>query len=123
MMWGASRSICTNGMVFGKILSRYYAKHTKGFQIANLQTSLTETYDQIPVIQDRIKFLETAPVTTELRDRLESGVGKKLSKNVLEQNPATQWMLYNGLTNCISHVIEQRHRARYQQAVSKVFEL
>ena len=123
MMWGAIRNICTNGMVFGKILSRYYAKHTKGFNIKNLRTKLTETYNQIPAIQHRIKYLESTPVTIELMDRVEREIGKKLSKNVFEQNPATQWMLYNGLTNIISHVVKQRHRARYQQAVSKVFEL
>ena len=123
MMWGAIRNICTNGMVFGKILSRYYAKHTKGFKIGNLQASLSATYDQIPAIQYRIKQLESAPITVELMDQVENRVGKKLAKNVFEQNPETQWMLYNGLTNFISHVIQQRHRARYQQEVSRIFDL
>ena len=50
-MFGAIRSICTNGMVFGKILSKYYRKHTKGFKIGNLKDALSATYDQIPAIQ------------------------------------------------------------------------
>ena len=122
-MFGAIRSICTNGMVFGNILSKYYAKHTKGFKIGNLKDSLSTTYDQIPAIQNRIKQLESAPVTQELMERVEKGVGKKLSKRVFEQNPQSQWEMYNGLTHYISHGIEQRFRARYQTAVSQAFQL
>ena len=122
-MFGAIRSICTNGMVFGNILSKYYAKHTKGFKIGNLKDSLSTTYDQIPAIQNRIKQLESAPVTTEIMDRVENRVGKKLSKRVIDQNPQSQWEMYNGLTHYISHDIEQRFRARYQTAVSRAFRL
>ena len=123
MLWGAIRSICANGMVFGTVLGKYYSKHTKGFKIGNLNDSLTATYDQIPVIQNRIRQLESTSVTQELMNRVEKEVGKKLSKTVFEQNPNTQWMMYNYLTNFISHVMQQRHRARYQQAVSRVFAL
>ena len=122
-MFGAIRSICTNGMVFGKILSKYYRKHTKGFKIGNLKDALSATYDQIPAIQARIKELESAPVTQELMNRVERGVGKKLSKRVFDQNPETQWIMYNNLTAYISHVMEPRFRARYQQSVSRVFAL
>ena len=122
-MFGAIRSICTNGMVFGKILSKYYAKHTKGFKIGNLKDVLSDTYNQIPSIQDRIKELESTPVTEELMKSVEKGVGKKLSKRVFDQRPITQWEMYNGLTNYISHVMEPRFRARYQQSVSRVFAL
>lgn len=122
-MFGAIRSICTNGMVFGKILSKYYRKHTKGFKIANLKDALSTTYDQIPAIQARIKELESTPVTQELMNRVEKGVGKKLSKRVFDQRPLTEYQMYNALTNYISHVVEQRHRARYQQSVSRVFAL
>ena len=123
MLWGAIRGICTNGMVFGTLLGKYYSKHTKGFNIGNLKDSLTATYDQIPSIQARINELESTPVTQELMNRVEKGVGKKLSKRVFDQNPLTQWEMYNGLTNYISHVIEQRFRGRYQQSVSRVFAL
>ena len=122
-MFGAIRSICTNGMVFGKILSKYYRKHTKGFKIGNLKDALSATYDQIPAIQARIKELESTPVTQELMNRVEKGVGKKLSKRVFDQRPLTEYQMYNALTNYISHVVEQRHRARYQQSVSRVFAL
>ena len=122
-MFGAIRSICKNGMVFGKILSKYYRKHTKGFKIGNLKDSLSATYEQIPAIQNRIKQLESSPVTTEIMDRVENRVGKKLSKIVFEQDPQSQWEMHNGLTHYISHDIEQRFRARYQTAVSQAFRL
>lgn len=122
-MFGAIRSICTNGMVFGKILSKYYRKHTKGFKIGNLKDALATTYDQIPAIQARIRELESAPVTQEIMNRVEKGVGKKLSKRVFDQNPETQWIMYNNLTAYISHVMEPQFRARYQQSVSRVFAL
>jgi len=32
LFWGAIREICTNGMVFGTLLSKYYRRHTAGLQ-------------------------------------------------------------------------------------------
>jgi len=32
----AIRAICSNGMVFGQILSKYYSKHTSGFSFSDL---------------------------------------------------------------------------------------
>ena len=123
MRWGFFRLICSNGAILGKILAQTYSRHTKGFKIANLKQSLTETYDRIPAIQNQIKHLESAPVTTKIMERVERRVGKKLSKRVIEQNPQSQWEMYNGLTHYISHDIEQRFRARYQTAVSQAFQL
>ncbi|TFB10210.1 DUF932 domain-containing protein [Candidatus Marinimicrobia bacterium MT.SAG.2] len=123
MRWGFFRLICSNGAILGKILAQTYSRHTKGFKIANLKQSLTETYDRIPAIQNRIKHLESAPVTADLMDRVENQVGKKLSKTVFEQNPETQWQMYNALTNYISHIMDQRFRARYQLAIAHAFQL
>jgi len=33
--WGAIRAICTNGVVFGEVLAKFYGKHTKGFNLNN----------------------------------------------------------------------------------------
>ena len=123
MRWGFFRLICSNGAILGKILSQSYFRHTKGFKIGNLKDSLSATYDQIPAIQARIKELESTPVTQELMNRVEKGVGKKLSKRVFDQRPLTEYQMYNALTNYISHVMEQRHRARYQTEVSQAFRL
>ncbi len=37
LFWGAIREICTNGMVFGTLLSKYYRRHTAGLDIINLK--------------------------------------------------------------------------------------
>ena len=37
MFWGAIRAICSNGMVFGKVLSKFYSKHTKGINLNNIK--------------------------------------------------------------------------------------
>ena len=124
MFWGAIRHICSNGSVFGKVLSQYYARHTQGFQITNLRKTLTETYDMIPAIQNRINELRSMPVTEQVKEDLEKEVGKRMAKEVLpDAGTLSQWNLYNLLTHLISHSIEQRLRARYQMAVSKVFQL
>ncbi len=124
MFWGAIRAICANGCVFGKVLSQFYGRHTQGFQISNLRKTLTETYDMIPTIQNRIDELRSMPVTGKLKEDVEKEVGKRMAKEVLPTaDMLSQWQLYNALTNIISHSIEQRLRARYQMAVSRVFQL
>jgi hypothetical protein len=124
MFWGAIRAICSNGSVFGKVLSQFYARHTQGFQISNLRKTLTETYDMIPAIQNRINELRSLPVSAQVKEDLEKEVGKKMAKEVLPNaDMLSQWQLYNALTHIISHSVEQRLRARYQIAVSKVFQL
>jgi hypothetical protein len=124
MFWGAIRAICANGCVFGKVLSQFYGRHTQGFQIANLRETLTATYDMIPAIQHRIDELRSMPVTDQVKVDLEKEVGKRMAKEVLPNaDMLSQWQLYNALTHVISHSIEQRLRARYQMAVSRVFQL
>jgi len=113
MFWGAIRHICSNGSVFGKGLSQFYARHTQGFQIANLRKALTETYDMIPAIQTRINELRSLLVTNQVKADLEKEVGKRMSKEVLASADAlSQWQLYNALTHIISHSVEMRLMAR-----------
>ena len=59
MLWGAIRGICSNGMVFGKVLAKFYGRHTKGINLNNLSEQLQQTYDQIPIISERISILQT----------------------------------------------------------------
>ena len=40
MFWGAIRGICSNGMVFGEVLSKFYSKHTSGINLGNLKEQL-----------------------------------------------------------------------------------
>jgi len=123
MFWGAIRSICSNGMVFGKVLAKFYHRHTRGFDISNLRRTLTQTYDMIPVIQRRIRELESEPVTNEIREKVTKELGKTMARQVLTPKEISQWQLYNAITYVISHAIALRHRARYQIATAKVFKL
>jgi len=124
MFWGAIRFICSNGMVFGKVLSKFYAKHTSGLRLDNLPEQVHQTYDQIPVIRERIEILQNIGVSKSLKESVEEQFGKKVAKYVHEQpNPQNQWILYNYLTWYISHVVEQRLRAAYQMKVSRMFQL
>ncbi len=122
--WGAIRGICSNGMVFGTVLARFYARHTNGIQLHNLKDQVEQTYDQIPVIKQRIEILQNLEVGKGLTEAIEHKLGKKVMKHVTKQPTAVnQWILYNYLTWYISHVVDLRMRAAYQLQVSKLFKL
>ncbi len=121
IFWGAIRAICSNGMVFGKILGKYYRKHTKGFQIENLNQELSRTADLLPMVQNRVKHLDSNPVTDDILISVENELGKKVAKQISGNEYETQWQLYNAITYLISHIIIHRHRARYQMATAKIF--
>lgn len=124
LFWGAIRGICSNGMVFGKVLAKFYARHTSGIRLDNLKEQVELTYDQIPVIKNRISILQNIGVTKSLQESVEKHLGKTVAKYVNDQpSPENQWILYNYLTWYISHVIDQRMRAAYQTKVSKLFQL
>lgn len=123
MFWGAIRHVCTNGMVFGKVLSKFYHRHTKGFQLKNIQQALSRTYDNIPFIQQRIHHLSQMPVTQDTLQDIERKLGKRMHQAVQIHTSESQWYLYNAITYLISHAIDQRQRARYQQACANVFNL
>lgn len=124
MYWGAIRGICSNGMVFGKVLAKFYARHTSGIQLDNLSEQVALTYEQIPVIRERISILQNIGVTKQLQESVEKQLGKTVAKYVQEQPVAdNQWILYNYLTWYVSHVVDLRMRASYQMRVSKMFEL
>lgn len=124
LFWGAIRGICSNGMVFGEVLAKFYARHTRGIQIGNIKQQVEQTYDQIPVIKQRIEILQNLEVSKSLIESVEQKLGKKAMQHVNEQpSPVNQWVLYNYLTWYISHVVDLRMRAAYQLKVSKLFKL
>ncbi len=128
LFWGAIREICSNGMVFGTLLSKYYRRHTSGLDITNLKQKLEATYDKIPVIGHRIEQLQNTDVTPKFRRSIEDNLGKHVIKYVdqhEQQNKRASnlWMLFNIVTYYISHLIEQRKRAQYQLSASKLFKL
>jgi len=122
--FGAIRFICCNGMVFGKVLAKYYHKHTKGIPLNNLKAQIEATYEQIPVISERIQILQNLNVNKALIESVEKNLGKRISKYVKEQKrPENVWVLYNYLTWYISHMVDLRLRAAYQLKVSRMFQL
>lgn len=127
-MWGALRILCSNGMIYGEILSKYYHKHTKGFDISNLRSQVEATYDKIPVIKHRVEQMQNSKVTKDLWQLIENKLGKGVCKYVKEREKEykkaqDQWALYNILTYYISHLVKQQLRAKYQQDVSRIFKL
>lgn len=124
--FGAIRAICSNGMVFGKILSKYYSRHTSGFSFDNLSEKLAEAREYFPEIQERINRLEMLPVDEQLVEHVSTKISKRLAEQCIAEEEIgriTQWRLLNRLTNHISHEMEPHLQARYQTNVSKVFAL
>ena len=118
MFWGAIRGICSNGMVFGNVFSKFYARHTSGIELNNIKEQIEQTYEQIPVIKQRIEILQHLQVTEVFRKEVDERLGKTAAKYINEQMPpVNQWALYNYLTYYISHLVEQRMRAAYQMKV------
>tara|TARA_R100001143_G_scaffold63387_1_gene70086 strand:- start:23848 stop:24615 length:768 start_codon:yes stop_codon:yes gene_type:complete len=125
-IFGAIRSVCSNGMVFGKVLSRYYAKHTSGFSFENLSEKLEEAKEYFPILQNRINRLEHTIADEFLVDKISDRVSKRLAEQVIAQHEIgkiSQWKIYNRLTNYVSHELDPAYAARYQHNISKVFAL
>ncbi len=124
--FGAIRAICSNGMVFGEILSKYYSRHTSGFSFENLGEKLAEAREYFPEIQERINRLELLRVDEQLVENVSTKISKRLAEQAIAEEEIgriSQWQLLNRLTNHISHEMEPRLQAKYQNNVSKVFAL
>lgn len=124
MLWGAIRLICTNGMIFGKVLSKYRAKHTKNFVYTSLKSKLEATYESIPIIKERIEILKNITVNEDkllsVKDEISVGAYNYAMTRGEIQN---MWLLYNVLTEYISHNVAQRMRTDYQMRVSNMFSI
>ena len=123
--FGAIRDICTNGMVFGKSIAKAYHRHTSGFELGKISESLSEITELMPGIQTRINELIQAEPNDALYESIEKQLGKQILKQVQEDpNPnPSQYDIMNMVTFMISHLMDQRLRARYQLAASRVFAL
>jgi hypothetical protein len=129
MFWGGIRLICTNGMILGKLLAKFYGKHTKGLRIEKLKESLESTYKMIPAIQQRIEVLDSLEVDKQLDTDCKEELGKTMYKHLLIENNVdslqqlNQLQLFHLVTNYISHRINRELQARYQMRVSKLFNM
>jgi len=125
VFFGAIRDICTNGLVFGKSISKAYHRHTSGFELGKISESLSEITELMPGIQTRINELIQSEPDDTLFENIEKQLGKRMLKQVQDNSPGylSQWDVLNAITYIISHVLDQRLRARYQLAASRVFAL
>lgn len=124
--FGAIRMICLNGLILGEILSKYYAKHTQGFDISDFSASLEEAKTHLPAIQQRVNQLESLPANEQLVEQVEEKISKRLAEDVLEEmqeKRLSQWELLNRITHYISHDLDPHLRARHQRTVSRIFDL
>lgn len=124
IIWGAIRSICTNGMVIGYGIDKIYKRHTQGFNPLIIKQQMDEIYNKIPDINERVKILESMEVDGTLCKGIEEGLGKTIAKECsVEQAEGMMsiWQLYNVLTYYVSHKIQLQYRARYQQQISNIF--
>ncbi|WP_340104153.1 DUF932 domain-containing protein [Rhodohalobacter sp. 8-1] len=125
-IFGSIRYICSNGCVFGEVLSRYYSRHTKGFSFENLGEKLSQATEYFPEIQERIYRLERLPVDEALVEKVSEKISKRLAEQVIEEHEIgriSQWKLYNRLTNYASHELDPAYASRYQHNISNVFNL
>ena len=93
-------------------MAKFYAKHTSGIVVENLKQQIEDTYEQIPLIKERINILQNLKPAYEYKDQIQKTFGKGVAEFV-EENPKVknQWVLYNQLTHYISHFVQQRMRA------------
>jgi hypothetical protein len=124
--FGAIRMICQNGLILGQILSQYYAKHTKGFEMSDFSASMEQARVHLPTIQQRVNQLEALPANKQLVEQVEEKISKRLAEEVLDEmqeKRLSQWELLNKITHYISHDLDPHLRARHQRTVSRIFEL
>ena len=126
LFWGAIRSICSNGMVFGEVLGKIYAKHTSGFTFDKLETQFHNVTEKITSVQNRITDLRSTEVDLEFMAKVQEALGKRRLEEITktDQMPdQSQWDLLNDITHYISHNEKKPNRAKLQLATSKVFAL
>jgi len=124
MIYGGLRLICSNGLILGKVLAKFYARHTKNVQVSNIRDQIEQVYSQIPVIRERIEILQNICVSKQLMESIQQEFGKTAYNYIAEQPaPENQYLLMHYLTYFISHMVEKRMRAQYQMKVSRMFSL
>ncbi|MEX2347707.1 MAG: DUF932 domain-containing protein [Balneolaceae bacterium] len=126
LFWGAIRSICSNGMIFGSVLGSLYARHTSGFSFDKLEDQFKSITDKIMDVQTRIDQLKDRRLEEHFMKELQKALGKKRLKAIVSTDripDKSQWELLNDITYYISHEVEKPRRADLQLKTSKVFAL
>jgi hypothetical protein len=126
LFWGAIRSICSNGMIFGDVLGSLYARHTSGFSFDKLESQFNNVTDKICHVQNRVDVLRSASLDEDVMERVQKALGKRRLEEIIQTDTLpdiSQWDLLNDITYFISHNEKKPKRARLQLAASKAFAL
>ncbi|XWN36866.1 MAG: DUF932 domain-containing protein [Balneola sp.] len=126
LFWGAIRSVCSNGMIFGDVMGSVYARHTAGFTFDNLEKQFQNMSSKIEQVQARINFLKSTGLNNSFMDKLQEALGKRRLEEITNTDRVlhkSQWDLLNDITYFISHDVEKPRRADLQMKTSKVFQL
>ena len=124
IVFGATRIICTNGMVLTESLTEYSFKHQAGVNIeAIVSRAISSVFDEWPIVEDKVKLLAMTPFEVETYERVEKLMGKDWVTYLRSRKPETMWGAYNELTGYISGQLLKEDRAIHQRRVSAVFNL
>lgn len=130
-MFGFIRLVCSNGMVVGEMLEKFYHRHTSGFNLHGLKQVVENVIDKIPEVRDQIRYLDSIRTDEQIVKKVNKGATKKMKEAVgtidasgdMVVPSISQWELYNRLTYFISHSVALHMQSRHQQAISKHFSL
>lgn len=149
---GMMRLICSNGMVAHRTLKRVKFVHKSSnlaeTAIANIQALLEGFHNSQPLIEAKIKEMISQKVTVQSLVKLSTKIEAKIFAHLMktigladadERNRNTvrmikdldpnqivaqnQWVVFNILTQYISHITLQRYRLDYIRRVSNYFGL
>lgn len=126
MFWGAIREVCSNGMIFGKVMGSLYARHTSGFNFDSLEKQFANLSYKIEQVQARINYLKSTGLEENFMKELQESLGKKRLEEITNTDTIlhqSQWDLLNDITYYISHDVAKPKRADLQLKTSKVFQL
>lgn len=124
--WGAIRAICTNGMIFGEVLGKYYARHTSGIDLRTLSGQFSGVTDKLVTIEKQIKTLDEIPVDEDTMLKVQRALGKRRLEQICTTDVVpdkSMWQLYNDCTYLLSHTVEKSSRADLQQKIALAFGL
>lgn len=131
--FGTYRLICSNGALIRNkaVFSSYHRKHTRMFSINDFSRAIELAYSKIPAIGERYEILRNMEISEQTMTAI-NHISKKVEKVVASNldNPSemTEYepiknmlVLYNLLTNFVTHQIKTKNQLTYHQKISTIF--
>lgn len=132
LFMGFLRLVCSNGVIVGKLLGRYYHRHTNGVALDAIGSTVAQSIEGIPKVRERIEELKSEEVKLdeELERNLIEVFGKtcaleclKMLSGYFYQQTINKYLLLNAITYYISHHVSQQQRTLMQLKIAKEFDL